>query len=323
MKGFDPKFADLPDYILKITREIWEDRGLRTLDRYYAPDVVMRFPSGLVRGNRAVIDGTLATLAEMPDRQLLAEDVIWSGGEDEGFLSSHRIVTSGTHTGHGMFGPPTGRSFEIRVIADCAAKDDAIYDEWLIRDYSGIVRQFGFDTVEFARAEIARQGGPEKASRPFAPADDVDGGYTSRGNDNAWGQRLADILTRIMDKDMTVIRAEYDRAVRTEHPGARGGWSWAFAETEWMRLRASFPSADFQIHHVIGREDPHQPRRAAVRWSLDGRHDGFGGFGPPTGAPVHVMGITHAEFGPLGPPPRIHPLRRDLDLEADPAAQGR
>ena len=47
--------------------------------------------------------------------------------------------------------------------------------------------------------------------------------------------------------------------------------------------------------------------RAAVRWSLDGRHDGYGAFGAPTGAPVHVMGITHAEFGPWG-------LRREFTL---------
>ena len=76
MKGFDPKFADLPDYILKITEEIWEGRGLRTLDHHYAADLPMRFPSGLVRGNQAVFDGTLATLAEFPDRRLLGEDVI-------------------------------------------------------------------------------------------------------------------------------------------------------------------------------------------------------------------------------------------------------
>ena len=34
MKGFDPKFADFPDYILKITQEIWEDRGIATLNHY-------------------------------------------------------------------------------------------------------------------------------------------------------------------------------------------------------------------------------------------------------------------------------------------------
>ena len=76
MKGFQDKFTDLPDYIIKITKEIWEDRGLATLRHYYAPDLPMRFPAGLVIGNQAVIDGTLATLAEFPERQLLAEDVI-------------------------------------------------------------------------------------------------------------------------------------------------------------------------------------------------------------------------------------------------------
>ncbi|MDG1802806.1 MAG: nuclear transport factor 2 family protein, partial [Paracoccaceae bacterium] len=28
MRGFDNKFKDFPDYIIGITKEIWEDRGL-------------------------------------------------------------------------------------------------------------------------------------------------------------------------------------------------------------------------------------------------------------------------------------------------------
>ncbi|MBL8582920.1 MAG: ester cyclase [Rhizobiaceae bacterium] len=307
MKGFDPKFRDFPDYIIGITQEIWEGRGLTTLNAYYAPDVIMRMPLGIVRGNQAVIDGTLATIAEFPDRQLLGEDVIWSGDEEAGFLSSHRIVSSGTHSGHGAYGPPTGRRMTIRAIADCAAKENAIYDEWLVRDGSGLLTQLGLDTVAFARDQIAREGGPEKASHPFSPAIDVQGGYLSRGNDNPWGARLADILTQLMAKDFTVVAREYDRAVRTEHPGLRGGWGRGFVETEWMRLRCAFPSARFEVHHVIGREDPGQPYRAAVRWSLTGRHDGYGAFGAPTAAPVHVMGITHAEWGPWG-------LRREFTL---------
>jgi hypothetical protein len=43
-----------------------------------------------------------------------------------------------------------------------------------------------------------------------------------------------------------------------------------------------------------------QPPRSALRWSLTGRHDGWGSFGPPSGAEIHVMGISHAEFGPRG-----------------------
>ncbi|SHJ27118.1 ester cyclase [Wenxinia saemankumensis] len=301
MKGFDPHFRDLPDYIVKITKEIWEDRGLATLHRYYGPDIPMRFPSGLVRGNAGVIDGTLATLAEFPDRKLLAEDVIWSGTDEEGFLSSHRIVTSGTHTGHGAFGPPTGRRFEVRTIADCAARNNVIDDEWLIRDVGGIATQLGIAPSDFALAQIAAEGGPESAVRPFHPRDDVQGPYRGRGNDSEWGARLAAILTRIMDKDIAVIGEAYDRAVRTEHPSATGGWGTGFAETSWMRLRSSFPGAEFAIHHAIGRDDPMMPPRAAIRWSLTGAHSGYGRFGAPTGTEVHVMGITHAEFGPFGP----------------------
>lgn len=307
MKGFSNKFKDLPDYIVKITKEIWEDRGLATLHHYYAQDIPMRFPSGLVRGNAGVIDGTLATLAEFPDRELLADDVIWSGNEDDGFLSSHRLLTTGTHTGHGAFGAPTGKRFTIHAIADCAARNDVIDDEWLIRDVGGIARQLGWRPSDYAQYQIAQEGGPDTCQRPFHPSHDVQGPYTGRGNDNAWGKTLATILQRIMDKDFTVIRSDYDRAVKTEHWGARGGWGWDFVETDWMRLRSSFPTADFKIDHQIGRADPGLPNRAAVRWSLTGKHAGAGFFGTPTGAEVHIMGITHAEWGERG-------LRREYTL---------
>jgi hypothetical protein len=300
MQGFDPQFADLPDYILKITEEIWEHRGLATLRRYYADDVIMRTPMGVVRGNEAVINGTLATIAEFPDRQLFGEDVIWSGNERVGFLSSHRILSVGTHSGFGFFGAPTGRRIAVRAIADCAAAGNMIYDEWLTRDTSAMALQLGLDPAAHARSIIEREGGAASAKRPFTPADDVSGRYQSKGNDNPWGQRLADVLTRIMTMDFAVIAQAYDRAVKMEHPGLRSGWGRASADAAWVALRASFPSARFEVHHMIGREDPHQPDRAAVRWSLTGAHDGFGAYGAPTGAPVHIMGITHAEWGPWG-----------------------
>ena len=46
--------------------------------------------------------------------------------------------------------------------------------------------------------------------------------------------------------------------------------------------------------------DEGMPPRAALRWSLTGKHDGWGMFGKPTGAEVHIMGMSHAEFGPWG-----------------------
>ncbi|MEL6168644.1 MAG: nuclear transport factor 2 family protein [Pseudomonadota bacterium] len=300
MQGFDDQFRDFPDYILKITREIWEDRGLDTLHRYYAPDIVVRSPASVVVGNRDVIGATMATLAEFPDRQLLGEDVIWSGTPETGMLSSHRIISTATHLGDGVYGSASRATLRYRIIADCHAIANQINDEWLIRDQGAIVRQLGWAPDEYARDLIAREGGPDKATPPLTPATDKPGPYRGRGNDDAWGARYADLLTRIMGADIAAIRRDYDRAAQLEHPGGVTTHGWDGAERFWMGLRAAFPSAKFEIHHVIGRADPTLPPRAALRWSLHGRHEGWGQFGRPTGAEVHVMGISHAEFGSLG-----------------------
>lgn len=300
MKGFPDRFADFPDYILGITREIWEERGIATLNDYYAKDIVVRSPGSVVTGNEGVIAATMATLAEFPDRQLLGEDVIWSGTPETGMLSSHRIVSTATHAGDGVYGTATGKKLTYRILADCHARNGVIDDEWLIRDQGAIVRQLGWDPADYARDLIAREGGAEACVRPMTPGNDVEGPYAGSGNDNAWGARLADLLERIMGADMAAISGEYDRAAHLCYPGHVTGHGFRAADRFWMGLRAAFPSADFTIHHRIGREDPAMPPRAAVRWSLHGRHDGWGAFGRPTGAEVYVLGITHAEFGTLG-----------------------
>ncbi|WP_305986044.1 ester cyclase [Roseibium sp. MMSF_3544] len=307
MKGFDPRWKDFPDYIIGITKEIWEDRKIATLHHYYSEDIVVRSPASVVVGNQGVIGATMATLSEFPDRTLFGEDVIWSGTPEEGMLSSHRIISTATHLGDGVYGKATGRKLQYRIIADCHAINNQINDEWLIRDQGAIVRQMGWDPKDYARDLIAREGGAESCVQPFSPAIDKPGPYKGKGNDNEWGAKHADILSRIMNADMAVIEAEYDRACELAYPGHVSGYSWGPADRFWMGLRASFPSAEFKIEHQIGRDDPMMPPRAAVRWSLHGKHDGWGAFGEPTGAEVYVMGASHAEFGPWG-------LRREYTL---------
>ena len=302
MQGFSQRWKDFPDYIIGITREIWEDRGIATLHDYYAPDIVVRSPASVVVGNKGVIAATMATLAEFPDRTLFGEDVIWSGTPEEGMLSSHRIVSQATHLGNGAYGAASGKRLTYRIIADCHAINNQINDEWLIRDQTAIMRQIGVDAKEYAARQI--ESGDASA---FTPAIDQPGPYKGTGNDNEWGLKYADILTRIMGADMAVIPAEYDRACQLEYPGGETAHSHGAADRFWMSLRSAFPSAEFSVDHRIGREDPLMPPRAAIRWSLQGKHDGWGAFGAPTGAEVHVMGICHAEFGPWG-------LRREYVL---------
>jgi hypothetical protein len=182
-------------------------------------------------------------------------------------------------------------------MADCFARDNQISDEWLIRDTGAVLRHLGRHPRDWAAEEIAAGRG----GAPFTPAIDVPGPYDGIGNDAEPGQSYADLLTRLMQAEFSVIPEEWDRACHLEYPGGVTAHGHAAADAFWLGLRAAFPSADFTLHHIIGREgDPMLPPRAALRWSLDGLHLGWGAFGAPTGAEVHVMGIAHAEFGPWG-----------------------
>ncbi|RXJ69967.1 polyketide cyclase [Veronia nyctiphanis] len=300
MKGFDSKFTDFPDYILQITEEIWEGRQLDSLRDYYSSDIIVRTPGGMTQGNKDVIAQTMSTLNELPDRVLLGEDIIWSGTPETGMLSSHRILSEATHTRDGVFGKASGAKLRYRVIADCHAINNQINDEWLIRDMGAIVQQLGHEPKQFAVDQIAAEGGAEICSRPFSPEVDKVGPYSGKGNDNQWGQRYADIVINLMAADIGSIPSEYDRACESHYPCGQDAHSWSAIEQFWMGLRASFPFATFSIDHQIGRDDSLHPPRAALRFSLHGKHDGWGRFGQPTGADVYVMAAAHVEFGPRG-----------------------
>jgi SnoaL-like domain len=317
IKGFSQRWKDFPDYIIGITKEIWEDRGVHTLHHYYAEEIPVRSPASVVIGNRNVIAATLATIAEFPDRTLLGEDVIWSEDASTGhLLSSHRLYCEATHARDGAYGAATGKRLGYYVIADCAARGNVIDDEWLVRDQGAIVRQLGIHPKDYARDLIAREGGPDRCVKPFTPAIDVVGPYRGRGNDNEWGAVYVDMLTRIMGGELSLIPACYDRACVLHHPGGVTAHSHGGADRFWSGLSAAFPKADFAIQHVIGRDDPMMPPRAALRWSLTGKHTGWGMFGTPTGADVHIMGMAHAEFGPFVPngSDRAWSLRREWIL---------
>jgi hypothetical protein len=255
----------------------------------------------VIYGPEAVVEATKATLQEFPDRQVLGEDVIWIGNEENGFLSSHRILTKATHQNDGMYGPATGKKIVYRVIADCACRNNQVYDEWLVRDQGAIIRQIGLDPKKYAANLMQEEGGAEKCSIPFNENTPIDGDYTSPAisNENT-GTRYADILKSIMNKDIGSFENNYDRAVQQEQPGGFTAHGTEEVSKFWKILLFAFPDAKFSIEHISYTEEKDQPKKAAVRWSLIGKHDGNGIFGTPSGSNVYIMGINHAEFGPRG-----------------------
>jgi len=167
VEGFDSKYVDFPDFINGITYEIWEERGIDKLLYLYSDDIILRAPPSIVIGNKPVIEATKTTLLEFPDRQLLGEDVIWSGSPEKGMLSSHRIISTATHSGDGQFGKATGKKVTFRTIADCHAINNQVNDEWLIRDQGAIVRQLGMKPDDYARKQIDLEGGRENCQLPL------------------------------------------------------------------------------------------------------------------------------------------------------------
>ena len=143
MHGFDAEFHDLPHYIRVITERIWEGRRLDDIHRYYSDPCIVETALGVSTALDDVITGTAATLKMFPDRRLLAEDIIVSGDDSAGYLSSHRIISPMTHSGDGSFGAASGKRVHARTIADCVCKDNRIIHEWLVRDHTAIAYAAG------------------------------------------------------------------------------------------------------------------------------------------------------------------------------------
>ncbi len=298
MTGFDPAYSDPVDYILGITYEIWEDQDLERIRTTYAPEVRVQSPAGRVDGVEAVIEASEATLVEFPDRENLGEDVIWSDDGEGGFLSSHRIYSTATHTGSGAFGPATGTRLGYRVIADCATRENLIYDEWLVRDIGAIVRQMGIDPRTFAERLMVEGKAPSGyEDDALNPAESI---YRGTGNDHPAGIGYREILEAMIYGKVENVAHRIDRSVRADLPGGFAAHGVGDLGAFWGGLRSSFPDAELTIRHQIGRYDLGSRPRAALRWTLAGSHRGEGAFGPPSGAEVVIEGISHAEFGPRG-----------------------
>lgn len=296
MKGFDPQFKDLPDYIEKVTREIWEDRGIgNSLEKYYAKDVIVRAANALITDNKGVAAATLQTLHEFPDRRLVYEDVIWIGNEDDGFLSSHRLISVMRKQGDGAYGEGKGQLVRSRIIADCVVKDNQITEEWLVRDHASFATCLGDSPRQLAAdlvmADLALNG----SVTVFTPAHDKPGPYRPIIDETLEAKRYADAwLTIWGSKTPAAIKEYYHQGVTASVANGEVLSGHEDLDRFVVSYLASFPDANLTIDHLIVNRDPGQPVRIALRWSMTATHIGWGRFGEPSGASVYILGMTHA-----------------------------
>ena len=296
MKGFDKKYKDLPDYILKITEQIWENKDVESIGKFYTKDIPVRSPFGVTYGNKSVINATYATLKEFPNRQLLGEDVIWNGNDEIGYHSSHRILSKGTHLGDGFYGKPSGKDIYYRVIADCACKENQVYDEWIVRDQGAMVRQIGYSPKEFAKKIIESEGGILTASKLFDCDTDKSSNYEAeRYKKGSKAEKYTEILKNIFNNSYKF--EGYDRAANIFWPGNTIGHGREDIKEKWISLKSIFSDIKFTIEHVGFLEEADQNPRVSVRWFLEGTHSNDSmDYDKPSNKKIFIMGINHAEF---------------------------
>ena len=300
MKGFDKKYKDFPDYILKITKQIWEGKDVDSIGEFYTDDIPVRSPFGITYGNKPVIEATYNTLKEFPNRQLLGEDVIWNGNDDKGYHSSHRILSKGTHLGDGFYGKPTGKDIYYRVIADCACKGNQVYDEWIVRDQGAMVRQIGYTPKEFAQIMIDKEGGLEKAKKLFDKNDIKPSDYQpEKIKKDSAGQKYSEILSKVFEEDYDFN--DYNRASSIYWPGNKLGHGREDVSKFWNSLKDIFTDIKFTIEHVGYLDESDKNPRASIRWFLEGIHsEDSENYGKKTNSKLFIMGINHVELNQDG-----------------------
>ena len=302
LEGFDPDYTDIVDYIVRCTHKIWEEKGIGLIYTHYAHNTPVHLTDAEYYGRDQVVENTVRTLAAFPDLRLFGDEVIWSGNDQEGFHSSHRVTWSGHNLGHSVYGPPTGQRVQRREIAHCFVRQNRIVEEWIVHDETALIRQLGLDEVELAKAMAL-----EEAARGIQP----------------YASGLGEV-PRLSGQLHPPVRLQGDPHDPDELPGLLYGLVWnarmlnclkdyyAPSAPVWvpgsrrleghsdltgyiLGLLAAFPDGAMNVDFVNWVGSEAGGYKVAVRWTFQGTHLGPSGYGAPTGKRVRVMGISHFE----------------------------
>lgn len=306
LPGFDAEFVDFPDYIIRITDRIWHDRKVDMIYDYYAKDCIVHTQLGTSIGVQPVVDGTYATMKAFPDRVLDADNVIWSedapqeGSDNPVFYSSHLITSKMTNLGPSEFGPATGSKVRVITIADCACRDNIIFEEWLVRDYAAIVQDLGFNVADTALRlakddvstglDIVKNHANTITRIQSSKA--LDGAKTEpdQTNFDAFIERFFKAIWQ--DGDFSRLGEFYDFRVGARYPGAKDLYGPDQVEDVIDGVLSVLSDVKICIDHICDIPYLGEARDVAVRWSLTGRHTEAGEYGLATDSDIYLLGIS-------------------------------
>ncbi|MFW0795230.1 ester cyclase [Gordonia sp. CPCC 205515] len=300
MRGFEDTYVDIVDYIVRITHRIWEDQDVGYIYDTYSPGCRLHTDSGLQYGVEALVEGTLHSINAFPDMRHYADDVIWAGNDEQGFVTSHRAINTGHHTGPWRWGPPTGRKLDTWVIANCLVQENEIVEEWVLYNTAAKLAGLGLDVVEAART-FGNEGGLAPLSeRDLTEVDRLVGGRkpmpypaAPEGVDFDIEHMVRSLWHNVFNRrDLSAIDRAYGPAVlwngTTNRVGRGRGDVRAFARS----LLSTFPDLGVAVDEVYWMGNDADGYRVMVRWVGAGTHRGYALYGKPTGRRAHIWGIS-------------------------------
>ena len=306
MQGFDDIYTDIVDYIVRCTHRIWDERDVGLIYSHYTHNCILYGSSGTLYTREEVVRDTIQRLVSLPERRGMATHVIWNGDDQKGFYTSHLVTGTGRHSQPGQYGPPTGRTFTSRTVADCMIFENKIYREWVVADPLAVLKQLGLDTQAyatqmaqsyFAKGLLSIDIGENRRMIGQYPPDaqaDLSIANTDLERDTlTW---LHDVFNRRMFgriKDVYAPTVQYHGPLMTELYGI------AAVMHRTIGLVGSIPDCSFEVQHICSTPCDEGGTKVAVRWIMEGHHIGYGilhELGAPTGKRVQVMGMTHYHY---------------------------
>ena len=301
MRGFDPIYTDIVDYIVRCTHRIWDERDVGLIYTHYTHNAAIYYALGAVYNREDIVLDTIQRLVSFPERRGMATQVIWRGNDVDGFYTSHLVTGSGRHTQHGHLGPPTGRPFASRTIADCMIFENRIYREWIVSDQMAIVRQLGLDAhaiAEMKAREMLASGnagidiGENRRLLGQTPPEAEPDLSIAHTDTEAWCLRW---LHEVYNKRMFgTIRDVYAPNAMWHGPLMKELYGRAAVLHQTLALVGTMPDCAYVPQHICSNPCEEGGEKVAVRWIMEGHHLGHGPMlGAPTGHRMLLMGITH------------------------------
>lgn len=298
MRGFEDTYVDIIDYIVRITHRIWEEKDIGYIYDTYKHNSRVVDGYGLQYGRDKIVADTIHTINAFLDIRLYADEIVWAGDDEVGFHTSHRTIIKGTNTGVSRYGPPTGRKVELWCIANCVAIENEIFAEWVLYDNADLIRQLGFNLQEMAR-KIGNLRTDEQIQIPNFEPERLPGqgkpAYLTYKPNQALD--VIDFLTttyhNILNRRMLrTINDTHAPNLRTLCSNGRRFYGRNQFQSFLLSLLATFPDLAFQIDDLYWMGNDKDGYLTAMRWSIVGTHQGWAIYGPPTGRPIQMWGIT-------------------------------